>query len=333
MKAAEVLDRALKGEQAPGPGVAELVELARGLDEAWAAAPSVAASKRGLALALDAFQGDGHVVSLAPRVSRVRRIAASAAVAVAALVAVPGIARAASDDTLPGDLLYPIKLGFENLRLALADGPAEQAAIHLTLSKERLEEAVLAELLRRPDAEREAVRRYTASIVAFEADVDRARALGLDVAVLVSRSDVLLERQNDVLVALIARPPDPAVPGIQRAIEAIQRAKGHDRERGRGAEKADRGPKDKPAKAHGKPAEADKDRTAGKSKGKDRGRPAGQPAAADRPSSSRESGAEDPDQEPGDKGKSEGLKNDGPERESGQPILETIVSGLLQGRT
>ena len=264
MREAEVLDRALSGEEHPSPAVADLVRLANGLEQAWAASPSPAASRRGLALALDAFEGNGQVVSLPPRVSRARRIVAGTAVAVAALIAVPGIARAASDDALPGDLMYPVKLGFEQLRLALADDPAEEAAIHLTLSDRRLAEAVLSKVLERRTAEREAVRRYTASIVAFEENTEQARALGLDVAVLVSRADVLLEKQNDVLAALIAQPPDPAVPGIRRAMEAVQKADGLGGERSRGAEKADKEARDKGAEEkkgkdaprHGKPGRA-----------------------------------------------------------------------------
>lgn len=247
MRNDEILDRALAGRAPASPGVAELVDLAKELETVWAAQPSPNAVKRGLAEALDAFQGDGHVVAFRPRASRARRFIAGSAVAVAALVALPGIARAASDGALPGDFLYPVKLGFENVRLALADDPVEEAAIQLAFSEERLDEAVLSRLLNRPEAEDEALRRYTVAVLAFDSDVDQARALGLDVAVLVSQADVLLEQQNEVLAALIASSPDPSVRGIQRAIAAVQKAKGHERadQPGRGP---DEGAKDKDAK-------------------------------------------------------------------------------------
>jgi hypothetical protein len=327
MRDAEVLDRALAGEQPPSRRVAELVELARGLEAAWAVAPSSAASDRGLARALDAFQGDGQVVSLAPRVSRARRIVAGTAVAVAALVALPGLARAGSEDTLPGDLLYPVKLGFENLRLALADDPVEEASVQLSLAENRLEEAMLAEVLRRPDAEWEAVRRYRASILEFDANLGRARALGLDVAILVSQADVLLEQQNEVLAALIARPPDPAVPGIRRAIEVIQRVTDEDGERRGRPAKAGKGAKEK--KPHGK---AEKNPSAGRSTGQDRGRGGPEdPGRAGKSPRPRPT-ADVRNREPAGKSAERGGVN--PAR-SGRTASawEDVVSDLVRGRT
>ncbi|HEV3474867.1 MAG TPA: DUF5667 domain-containing protein [Actinomycetota bacterium] len=227
MRKEEVLDRAVTGQMPATPAVAELVELARQLEGVWAEKPSARAAKLGLARALDAYGGNGQVVEVRPELSRGRRFAASAAIALAAMVSIPGIARATSEDALPGDALYSVKLGFEQIRVILADGPAEEAAIHLDLTGERLEEAVLSAYLGRPEAEQEAVRRYAAAVRGFDVQIGRARALGLDVALLVARAEVLLEQQHDVLAALIARPGDPSVPGIRKAIEAIKRAKGH----------------------------------------------------------------------------------------------------------
>jgi hypothetical protein len=268
MRNDEVLDRALSGRAPASPAVAELVDLARELETVWAAQPSAKSVRRGLAEALDAFEGDGQVVAFRPRVSRARRFIAGSAVAVAALVALPGIARAASDGALPGDILYPVKLGFENVRLALADDSVEEAAIQLAFSDERLNEAVLSRILRSPEAEDEALRRYTVAVLAFDSGVDQSRALGLDVAVLVSQADALLEQQNEVLAALIASSPDPSVRGIQRAIEAVQKARGHERadHPGRGPDKdaKDKKLKDKKAK-HAKGAKPGKGHGKGRS--------------------------------------------------------------------
>jgi hypothetical protein len=290
MRNDEILDRALAGRAAASPAVTELVDLARELETVWAAQPSAKAVKRGLAEALDAFQGDGQVVAFRPRVSRARRFIAGSAVAVAALVALPGIARAASDGALPGDILYPVKLGFENVRLALADDPLEEAAIQLAFSEERLSEAVLSRILTRPDAEDEALRRYTAAVLVFDSDVAQARALGLDVAVLVSQADVLLEQQNEVLAALIASSPDSSVRGIQQAIAAVQKARGHERadHPGRGPDKdaKDKKAKDNKAK-HVKGAENAKN----KGRGPAKGRPAAPPASAGKANVDTEKGA------------------------------------------
>lgn len=349
MRNDEILDRALAGRAPASPGVAELVDLAKELETVWAAQPSPNA--RGLAEALDAFQGDGHVVAFRPRASRARRLIAGSAVAVAALVALPGIARAASDGALPGDFLYPVKLGFENVRLALADDPVEEAAIQLAFSEERLDEAVLSRLLNRPEAEDEALRRYTVAVLAFDSDVDQARALGLDVAVLVSQADVLLEQQNEVLAALIASSPDPSVRGIQRAIAAVQKAKGHERadQPGRGP---DEGAKDKKAKgaknAKNKgrgPSRAATPGSAGKAnvdtgpgKGAGHGPPDSAPANAAPAAVGGDEGdqgtlgAEDDDDGDQAVGRGRGLKP----RANGSKLgasWEAIVSDLVGGRT
>ena len=47
----------------------------------------------------------------------------------------------ASADTLPDDLLYPVKIAAEQMRLALADAPADRAAVELSIAEHRLDEA------------------------------------------------------------------------------------------------------------------------------------------------------------------------------------------------
>ncbi len=51
-----------------------------------------------------------------------------------------GGALAVAADSLPGSPLYPAKLGMEEVRLNLAAGPADQAALHLTLAQTRAQE-------------------------------------------------------------------------------------------------------------------------------------------------------------------------------------------------
>jgi len=47
----------------------------------------------------------------------------------------------ASADTLPDDLLYPLKLASEQVRLALADAPGDRAGVELSIADHRLREA------------------------------------------------------------------------------------------------------------------------------------------------------------------------------------------------
>jgi len=47
----------------------------------------------------------------------------------------------ASADTLPDDLLYPVKIATEQMRLALADAPGDRAGVELSIAEHRLSEA------------------------------------------------------------------------------------------------------------------------------------------------------------------------------------------------
>jgi len=47
----------------------------------------------------------------------------------------------ASADTLPDDLLYPVKIATEQVRLALADAPGDRAGVELSIAEHRLTEA------------------------------------------------------------------------------------------------------------------------------------------------------------------------------------------------
>ena len=59
----------------------------------------------------------------------------------AMLVAVGLGATVASADTLPDDLLYPVKIASESVRLALAGAPADRAEVELSIAEHRLGEA------------------------------------------------------------------------------------------------------------------------------------------------------------------------------------------------
>ena len=63
-------------------------------------------------------------------------------VALAALLAVAGLgATVAAADTLPDDILYPVKVASEAVRLALAAMPDDRASVELSIAEHRLSEA------------------------------------------------------------------------------------------------------------------------------------------------------------------------------------------------
>ncbi|OLC55511.1 MAG: hypothetical protein AUH85_09140 [Chloroflexi bacterium 13_1_40CM_4_68_4] len=63
-------------------------------------------------------------------------------VAISVVIACLGMSTiVASADTLPDDLLYPVKLATEQVRLALADAPGDRASVELSIAAHRLSEA------------------------------------------------------------------------------------------------------------------------------------------------------------------------------------------------
>jgi hypothetical protein len=64
------------------------------------------------------------------------------AIALASVLLTLGMgAVVASADTLPDDLLYPVKIASEQVRLALADAPGDRAGVELSIAEHRLSEA------------------------------------------------------------------------------------------------------------------------------------------------------------------------------------------------
>ena len=63
-------------------------------------------------------------------------------IALSALLVVVGMgATVAAADTLPDDLLYPVKLASEQVRLALATAPDDRASVEISIAEHRLSEA------------------------------------------------------------------------------------------------------------------------------------------------------------------------------------------------
>ncbi|WUD73925.1 DUF5667 domain-containing protein [Streptomyces sp. NBC_00510] len=88
-----------------------------------------------------AHRADGRGLGkLKPRSAWSRRLAASGLSVGVAAGALGGVA-AASTDALPGDTLYGLKRGMEDMRLNLADDDADRGKVYLDLASTRLQEA------------------------------------------------------------------------------------------------------------------------------------------------------------------------------------------------
>lgn len=149
-RAAEDFDRALNGTAEPhvAERYASLVATATLLREQPAPSPRpefvtelraqlMAAAVTELVPGPRLVGADGRP---AQRRSRLRERHLGAAAAAAVLVATTAGVAAAADTSLPGDTLYPVKRGLEQLQIAMNSNDAARGAEHLRLAGERLDE-------------------------------------------------------------------------------------------------------------------------------------------------------------------------------------------------
>ena len=302
-----MLDRILAGEPVEATeDVLGLAELAEEVEAIFTAPePTAAASRRGMRMSLEAFQDAAprHVIP-----SRTRRIAARALVAAAMLVALPSVGWAASENALPGDLLYPVKRGFEQIRLSVAASALDQATIELDIAAERLGEAARARALGLDEAARAAVAGYADAMAGFDRSIADARLAGIDVTALLAVAGELVERHEELLEALVG---DGRPAGASAAMSAAH----PDGDQGSQASRAQGN-----GKAHGK--------ANGKAKGHAKG---GGRERAEQGDEARDEGREHSEDRAGGGGGNDGGRGQTGETEAVVPPETTAGPGKAEG--
>lgn len=194
------------------------------LRSAFAVEPGAEADRRARTAALEAFAADRASAVARTRVrARRRPRLRRALLAAAAVLLLPSTALAATWPTasrsIPGEPLYPLKLAVERAQLALAFGPAADASVYLAWAEHRLEEARRAQALANASAEADALARHAQALAAFELAASDLP----DDHPLFARAAISFARQTEILTELLATAPDPARPGLARALDAVER--------------------------------------------------------------------------------------------------------------
>lgn len=244
MKAADELDRVLKGEdvEASQP-VRELAELAALLQGAWQEGPAPDATARVRESALAAFAA-APTMPIAPpvvpaRPGRPRKMVARLALVAALVAGLPTAAWGASADALPGELLYPVKRGFEEVRLVLAGDAASEAEVLLGMVDERLGEALFALSRGLDGVVDDALVGYDDALLRFQAAIVQAEAEGLPVEGLLEEAGALATVHQEVFEA--PAEPTAVVPAEAPAAPAEpgEKAGGNGKGDGKGGGKGD----------------------------------------------------------------------------------------------
>lgn len=125
----------------------------------------------------------------------------------------------ASANTLPGDLLYPVKRGVEEVRIVLARDAGSKAGLYLDLAERRLEEAIRVLERKEMSVANGLLEDVTANL---QLSMENSTRLKKREALL-NKIITLTERQQTVLAKVYDQAPPKAKDAITRAIDASER--------------------------------------------------------------------------------------------------------------
>jgi hypothetical protein len=128
---------------------------------------------------------------------------------------------------MPGDPLYPVKRGIERVRLTIARDEQVQAELHLALAGRRLEEAIFLAEEERQEGLEGLLEEYVQELeitsqvpVEVATSADDIRPADEEHLAQVEKATAW---HTEVLTAVLAKAPDSAKPGLQKALEASRK--------------------------------------------------------------------------------------------------------------
>ncbi len=138
---------------------------------------------------------------------------------VLAISALGGGTAYASQGSLPGDILYPVKLSTEQVRQVLATNDTAKAELYLTFANSRVEEVTALVERGRPEKADIAVNGYDKAIAMAIEKMEKASDKGLGIADTSEEVASATLKHLEVLEGLLETVPDEAKPAIEKAIE------------------------------------------------------------------------------------------------------------------
>jgi len=223
----DVLDRAIGQPPGAQEELEELLRVSQALTDAFQVEPRPQAVTEHRLAALAAFRVPASLPGRAARELasswewlpqlRVRALATAAIV-----IGIFGSLLAGSYGSLPGDTLYGVKLGAEEVRLAAAVDSFDKAVVHLDIAGARIDEVVKAQETGRADAMRESLRRYSDAIIAVETELRSGDLTDSQAREVLIGAANTLEEQKVVLEGLAPATPAPAQPELEDALKTLK---------------------------------------------------------------------------------------------------------------
>jgi hypothetical protein len=145
-----------------------------------------------------------------------------ALVIVVVVATVLGGATVASGDSLPDDALYSLKLAGEQVRLAIAIGPEDRAAVELSIAEHRLDEAERLATSGREDDAIIATAGYGSSLADAAADLESVESTDSRTAALVTQVQTSITASQQRDAATVQRlAADPRTVGTAEVLATV----------------------------------------------------------------------------------------------------------------
>lgn len=161
---------------------------------------------------------------LASKIGWRKSLSRRAVVVLAAVFLLGGSVALASTRSLPGSILYPVKLGLERVQLTLTPSPSEKARLNLEFSRRRVAEV-------RQLIERQRGKNLSTPLELMSHQLEQAQEMEKRVQAK-DKEEVLknilkaTERQQAVLEEVSKKAPEEAKEALSRALEVSRR--GHE---------------------------------------------------------------------------------------------------------
>lgn len=143
--------------------------------------------------------------------------------AIVGVISASGVTVVASQKSIPGDALYPVKKAVENVRVATAISEKDKAKVHLAVAEEKVKEIKKLQEVGRVEKIAETVQNLKDSEVKASQLTQVAKSKGQNTAELTSLLQTQISKQQIVLKQVSTQIPKQARQAIQKTLDQLRK--------------------------------------------------------------------------------------------------------------